>query len=129
MKKTMNNYKITDWRDPKGRFAKKNRQKGNVKIVLLLIVIAIIGILYFKSHGTNIEPWQLVTKGETVQKPADTAELTAEQEADLKKQYELAKQETALMNKKTKLDADYKAESTRIESELESIREQQTSFK
>lgn len=120
--------KIIDYRDPKGRYARKSRQKGNVKIVLLLIVVAIIGVLYFKSHGTNIEPWQLITKSETVEKQ-DTVELTAEQEADLKNQYELAKQETALMNKKEKLDADYKAESVRIEGELESIREQQTSFK
>jgi hypothetical protein len=121
--------KIIDYRDPKGRYARKNRQKGNVKIVVLLIVLAIIGILYFKAKGQNIEPWQLIAKNESAQKIESSPELTAEQEANLKKQYELAKQETVLMNKKTKLDADYKAESASIESQLESIREQQTSFK
>lgn len=124
--KQMKPLKIIDYRDPDGRFAKKNRQKGNVRIVLLLIAIAVIGILGYKSHWSNIEPWNLTAQTESSNKNDDG--LTAEQKANLEKQYELAKQETVLKNKKDKLDADYKAQSDSIEAQIENIRAQKTSF-
>lgn len=114
--------KITHWRDTQGKFAKKRRQRGNVKIVLLLIVIALIAILGYKANWTSYEPVDL--KMEEVR----THELTPEQEAQLKKQYELSIKETALKNKKAKLDAEYKSQSDSLEAELESIRAQKVSF-
>lgn len=120
--------KITHWRDPQGKFAKKARQAGNVKIVILLVVIAIIGILGYKSGWKMLEPVQL-DETKTEQVSSNDEGLTAEQKANLEKQYELAKQETALENKKAKLDADYKSQSDALETQLEAVRAQQTSFK
>lgn len=108
--------KITDYRDPKGRFAKKRRNRW----ILTLMILGLIVYLGVKSNWSSIEPVEL--------QKAQESELTQEQELYLKKQYELSVKETALKNKKAKLDAEYKSQSDSLEAELESIRAQKVSF-
>lgn len=113
--------KITDYRDPDGRFARKAAYKKNRRITLFLVVITIIGIVGYKANWTSIEPVQL-------QQMEEVQELTPEQQERLAKQYELARKETALNNKKDKLDAEYKTQSEAIELQLEQIRSEKLSF-
>jgi vacuolar-type H+-ATPase subunit I/STV1 len=113
--------KINDWRDPDGRFARRSRVKKNRRIVLALVVITVVGILGYKSNWTNVEPIQVSDK-------VEVSDLTPEQQDKLQKQYELAKQETILNNKKDKLDAEYKTQSDAIEAQLEQIRSEKMSF-
>lgn len=103
----------------------KKKVKKSFRLKRLVIILVIIGVAFigYKAHFQSIEPWQ-------VDQPIQQDDgLTQEQRESLAKQAELAKQETVLMNKKTKLDNDYKTASQNIETQLEAIRSQKLSFK
>ena len=102
--------KITHYRDPEGKFARRRTAKKLKRITLFILVAVIVIVLGVKSNWTSTEPVEL------------KSELTVEQETQLLKQYELAKKETALKNRKAQLDAEYKEKSAIIEAELEAIR-------
>lgn len=128
--------KIIDYRDPQGKFARRRRVKKNRIIVLFLVIIAIVGILGYKSSWTSIEPQQVRKLPQCVRTLEDGInieyvecdkqnDITPEQEAQLKKQYELSIKETTLLNKKVKLESDI----ANIEKELEGVRAESLSLK
>jgi len=118
--------KITHYADYTRNTRGQFKKKSNKKLVLWLIVIGIIIFLGVKSNWTMID----TDMGVRPQPEQTHVEgLTLEQQAQLERQYELAKQETILKNKKDKLDAEYKAKSSEIEAQLEAIRAEKLSFK
>ena len=120
--------KITHYADYTRNTRGQFKKKSNKKKILWAIVIAIIIFLGVKSDWTMIDTGMGVnSQSEGVQSHIEG--LTPEQQAQLERQYELAKEETILKNKKDKLDAEYKAKSGEIEAQLEAIRAEKLSFK
>ncbi len=54
--------KITDFRDPQGKFARRKRVKKNRIIVLILIILAL--IIVFKANGNKPDEPQVTNKSE-----------------------------------------------------------------
>ncbi len=109
--------------NPKGYNGHKKRSKARV-FVNWMILIAVVGIIlsiFFENK--SVEP---KTEAPATEQN-DT--LTAEERANLKRQYELAEKEIILKKQKAALDADYKAKSEDIEAQLEAVRAEKTSFK
>lgn len=113
--------KINYYRTSEGKFKKKSKWKVLRNWVILIIIV---------WFGVNIAlnaPKSIKNTPESVVTVKD--EITPEQREMLKKQAYLAEREVIATNKKNKLDAEYKAESAKLEAELEAIRAEKLSFK
>jgi len=113
--------KINYYRNNEGKFKKKSKWKVLRNWVILIVIV---------WFGVNVAPdisKSLKTTPESVVIVKD--EITPEQREMLKKQAYLAEREVIATNKKNKLDAEYKAESAKLEAELEAIRSEKLSFK
>lgn len=113
--------KINYYRNNEGKFKKKSKWKVLRNWVILIIIVWLgVTIALDASKSLKTTPESVVTVKD---------DITPEQREMLKKQAYLAERKVIATNKKNKLDAEYKAESAKLEAELEAIRAEQLSFK
>lgn len=113
--------KITDYRKGSNQYKKKSKWKVLRNWVILIITVWLgVTIALESSQWSKTAPESVVTVKD---------DITPEQREMLKKQAYLAERKVIATNKKDKLDAEYKAESAKLEAELEAIRAEQLSFK
>jgi len=113
--------KINYYRTNEGKFKKKSKWKVLRNWVILIIIVWLgVTIALDTSKSLKTTPESVVTVKD---------DITPEQREMLKKQAYLAERKVIATNKKNKLDAEYKAESAKLEAELEAIRAEQLSFK
>lgn len=113
--------KINYYRTNEGKFKKKSKWKVLRNWVILIIIVWLgVTIALDASKSLKTTPESVVTVKD---------DITPEQREMLKKQAYLAERKVIATNKKNKLDAEYKAESAKLEAELEAIRAEQLSFK
>lgn len=113
--------KINYYRTNEGKFKKKSKWKVLRNWVILIIIVWLgVTIALDASKSLKTAPESVVTVKD---------DITPEQREMLKKQAYLAERKVIATNKKNKLDAEYKAESAKLEAELEAIRAEQLSFK
>lgn len=113
--------KTNYYRTDAGKFKRKSKWKV-LRNWIILIIIVWLGVTIALDSSKSLK-----TAPESVVSTKD--EVTPEQREMLKKQAYLAEREVIATNKKNKLDAEYKAESAKLEAELEAIRAEKLSFK
>lgn len=120
---------ITQGKKGSNQYQKKtNKRSAVLKIVGIAAVVGLI-IYSYNAYKASPDVFMSVFKGNDVQKvETKEEELTAEQKVMLENQARVAREETILMNKKAKIDSDYKMATNDIEAKLEAIRKEKISF-
>jgi len=126
--------KITHYLDSQKKTKKrgsnqyKSRYTKGFALIKVLAIIVLIGVIIYSynAYQADSQVFKNVFMGKDVSIKADA--LTPEERAKIQKQAALAEEYIILTKQKSKLDAEYKASSTEIETKLEAIRKEKVSL-